>query len=534
MFIFYDTETSGLDRDFSQILQIALVFTDDDLNILSSKKVEAHGSPWVVPSPGALLTTGFSPDDLKNNKLSTFDMMKDVESWARGCHWPVIFSGYNTLGYDEQVLAQNLQGNLLSAGMTVTKDPATKQSNGRSDILTLVRAAAVYMPGVLTLKNTNERGTISMSLGNVAQQNGVALSGEDAHDAMNDIKATIGVAKLIQKAAPALWEQLTKLSTPEGVDEFLSRNKVFSYNRVSYGKSAAFVAATIPAGQKNGMEIMFDLSIDPAVCMAMTVEELKNCLGQAQRGYRGPKQPLLLADKNSQPILMPMDQAQAVTPYNYDEKLYATRADSLKKNAAFQQRLAQAATAIGLGQKPVGKISEQNIGVLLAGPVKDKVDAWLQEFHAADSWEKRATLAQGFIARFAKEINADPTLIRFAEFAERVVFEHAPDVLSADKQHEMKSYIARRVLDANPNAPYMTVAKARKELAEIEQDRATGKDRWKDVTDTQIRSLKLHYTAIEKEYAPYLAQAPANDDASAPRAESSNKQPPANNNAPKA
>ena len=84
MYIFYDTETTGLDKDFSQILQIALVFTDDKLNILSSKKIECRRSPWVVPTPGAMLTTGFVPDDLKNNPYSHFEMTKQPTS-ARVC-----------------------------------------------------------------------------------------------------------------------------------------------------------------------------------------------------------------------------------------------------------------------------------------------------------------------------------------------------------------------------------------------------------------------------------------------------------------
>ena len=54
--------------------------------------------------------------------------------------------------------------------------------------------------------------------------------------------------------------------------------------------------------------------------------------------------------------------------------------------------------------------------------------------------------------------------------------------------------------------------KARKELAEIEAERAQCKEKWKDVTDGEIRSLKLYYTALEKEYAPFAAvQPPVND-----------------------
>jgi len=86
----------------------------------------------------------------------------------------------------------------------------------------------------------------------------------------------------------------------------------------------------------------------------------------------------------------------------------------------------------------------------------------------------------------------------------------------------MKKHIASRLLNPDPKAPYMTIAKARKELEQIERERAAGKPRWKEVTDTQIRSLKLYYTAMEKEYAPYYtpatgaAPAPANDDKKTP------------------
>src|SRR3989304_1097145 len=122
MFVFYDTETTGLDKDFTQILQIALAFTDDDLNILSSKKLECRTSPWVVPSPGALLTTRFAPDDLKNNKYSNYEMMQEVKAWICEQHWPLTFVGYNSIGYDEPVLAQNLYQNLLDQGLTSSKN----------------------------------------------------------------------------------------------------------------------------------------------------------------------------------------------------------------------------------------------------------------------------------------------------------------------------------------------------------------------------------------------------------------------------
>ena len=230
MYIFYDTETSGLGKDFTQILQIALVFTDDNLNILASKKVDCRRSPWVVPSPGALLTTGFTPDDLKNSKNSNFEMMQEINQWVHSQYWPVIFAGYNSIEYDEPVLAQNFHMNLLDPGLTTAASPANGQKNSCFDVMTAVQAVQAYSPGALKLDILNEaidpQPSVKLSL--VAQQNGVLLSKEDAHDAMNDIKATVGVAKVVKKVAPQIWDHLHTLTTREGVEDFMAKNNVFT------------------------------------------------------------------------------------------------------------------------------------------------------------------------------------------------------------------------------------------------------------------------------------------------------------------
>lgn len=537
MYIFYDTETSGLDKDFSQILQIALVFTDDDMNILSSKKLDCRRSPWVVPSPGALLTTGFTPDDLKNSKNSNYEMMHEVDQWLRARYWPVIFSGYNTLGYDEEVMSQNLHQNLLEPFLTTQARKNGGQTNGRSDMMTMVKAVIAYMPGTLTLQTKNDFGSPSLSLINVAEQNGVPLSHDDAHDAMNDIKATIGVAKMLKKAAPAVWKQMTSLATEKGVKDFLANNKIFTHAVVSYGKGKGAVATAAASRAEDNAAVLFDLSYDPAPYMAMTVEELKNViLQQSPKGPHGksqPPRPFRFAQQDAQPILMPMELSDPIIPAGFDETLAQGRADMIKADTGFAQKLAQAASLAYAQEHPTPSKPqpEQRMHQEPSAPVKAKLEQWMKEFNATDEWKDSAKLIGDFYARFEEELKAEPAIRRFVQFAGRIVFEHAPEELSAEKQEHMNKHIAARVLNLDPNAPYMTIAKARKELAQIEQERAAGKAKWKDVTDTQIRSLKLYYTAIEKEYIPHLpgpqrfvnddAAKPATDDAQKPAAKKS-------------
>ncbi len=514
MFVFYDTETTGISKDFTQILQIGLLFTDDDLNILSTKKSDCRNSPWELPAPGALLITGFTPDDLKTSKLSNYEMMQEVNDWLRGHSWPITFIGYNSIEYDEPILAQNFYQNLLDPNLTTSGNNKNDQTNGRADIMYMVETAALFMPGALKLDILNYYGSPSMTLKNVARQNGVTLSDADAHDALNDIKATVGVAGVIKKAAPQIWEQALKLSTAAGVDKFLASNDVFTFTRFMHGAShgkppKSGVMTSLVEREGSTTQALFDLRTDPAPYLKMSVEQLKDVF-LAKESER----PFVLIRKEAQPVLMPMELSDAVLTKDDDEALYKKRAKAIKADKGFLDKVAKAALLAKdekLAAAPaVSPMPELLMDKEIAAPVQAKLDLWAKEFREAANWHDRAALADGFKARFKDELTADPSLERFERLAARLVFEHAPKELTAAKQETMKKFIAARILNPDLKAPYMTIAKARKDLAQIEWLRAKpDSDKWKEVTDTDIRKLKLYYTAVEKEFAAYAPVKPA-------------------------
>jgi exodeoxyribonuclease-1 len=517
MFIFYDTETSGLEKGFSQIFQMGLIFTDGDMNILSAKKIDCRRSPWVVPAPGAMLTTGFTPDVLKASKNSHFEMMQEVDQWIRAQKWPVVFSGYNTQGYDDEVLAANFHMNLLDPDTTTARDPKTGECNARHDLMVVVKAVQAWMPGALKLDIMNDQGYPSLKLMNVASQNGVALSADEAHDAMNDIRATVGVGKMLKKVAPDVWEHLLKLSTTDGVDDFIANNKVFNLTSV---------------GRRNGSgntELLFDLAYDPAPYMNMTVEQLKQIFIDADKkpakGQPYPPKPFRKLRRSEQPLIATVEMAAPVMPKDFDEKLANARADALRANKQFQENLAEAARLAkeATAKAPHAHTEQPEEGIFneLQEPVKGKLEQWKKEFAQAKSWKDAAGLVKDFYTRFEKEMEEEPSIRRFVKFAGRIVFEHAPEELAEEKQEAMRRFIAAHILNPDTGVPWMTVAKARAELQKIEDDRASAdpkkKNNWAHATDSQIRSLKLFYTALEKEYGPYLQQQP-----NAPVAPSSN------------
>jgi exodeoxyribonuclease-1 len=76
--IFYDTETTGIQKDFSQILQCGSVLTDSSLTAIDEQNIGCAPLPWVIPQPMAMLTN--KKIDLFNSNTSHYQMMKDLQS----------------------------------------------------------------------------------------------------------------------------------------------------------------------------------------------------------------------------------------------------------------------------------------------------------------------------------------------------------------------------------------------------------------------------------------------------------------------
>ena len=95
-FVIYDTETTGLETAFDQILQFAAIRTDDDLNEIDRFEIRCRLLPWVVPSPGALKATGITPSMLVDKNLPSHceamvQLNERLRSWS-----PAVFIGYNS------------------------------------------------------------------------------------------------------------------------------------------------------------------------------------------------------------------------------------------------------------------------------------------------------------------------------------------------------------------------------------------------------------------------------------------------------
>ena len=107
-YVFYDTETTGIETTFDQILQFAAIKTDDDLNELERVNIRCRLLPHIIPSPIALQVTHVTPAMLTDSALpSHYEMIRQIRdtllAWS-----PATFIGFNSMSFDENLLRQAL------------------------------------------------------------------------------------------------------------------------------------------------------------------------------------------------------------------------------------------------------------------------------------------------------------------------------------------------------------------------------------------------------------------------------------------
>ena len=132
--------------------------------------------------------------------------------------------------------------------------------------------------------------------------------------------------------------------------------------------------------------------------------------------------------------------------------------DVIRSDVDFRMRVGQA-LALRFADKEPSPHVEQRIYDGFPGR---QDQALMEQFHRVD-WEERATLA-GQIED-----------LRLSEFAYRLIYFERPDLLSAAKSAELKTWCAEHTLTEDENVPWTTVPKALREADDLLAD-ASGDD----------------------------------------------------------
>lgn len=428
-FVFYDTETTGIDTDFDQILQFAAIKTDGDLNELDRFEIRCRLLPHVVPAPGAMRVTGVSVSQLHDTAYCThYDMVRAIR--AKLMEWsPAVVLGYNSIDYDENILRQTFYKTLHPPYLTNTN------GNCRGDVLRMVRSSSVFAPDAIVIPVDDKKKPV-FKLDRVAPANGFDHSA--AHDALADVSATIHLCRLLMRKAPSVWSTGMRFSQKASVIDYVSSERMFCWCEFYFGAPYSWLVTPIGQNPDNRGEFyVYDLQIDPESLAILDDERLASRLG------RSPK-PVRRLKCNNAPMLTAIEDAPAFTAASsLSLEELERRADILEQDEGLRKRLI---VALEAGREPF-ETSPHIEKQIYDGfwPRSDEV--LMDTFHAVP-WEKRGVIAERF---------QDP---RLKTIALHLIHIERPDLLEKPICDEHDRARARRILGLDGDVPWLTLPKA--------------------------------------------------------------------------
>ena len=434
MLVFYDTETTGINRDFDQILQFAAVLTDENLNEIERINLRCRRLPWVVPAPMALWVTGVHPNQLDDPDLPSFyEMMSELACVLK--RWsPATFIGYNSIGFDEPLLQRAFWQTLHPPYVTVTN------GNARMDVFPVAQATSHLYEGVLKFPES-DKGRPVFKLDQLAPLNGFAH--ENAHDALSDVEATIHIARLIKNGAPKLWNHAVSHAAKSATANILRPGEPICVVE-HFSKPAVWWGLRLDSvGAKASQAMIARLDKDWAKLLELSAEEFCKALD-------GSPKPVRSIALNKAPIVFDEEQAAALfncIPPDHDY----WQLDFLLGDPARISRILQAYEDAA-EPWPEPEYLEQRIFENF--PIRSD-ERLMTEFHQED-WPGKAKLIRSFEDE------------RFQQLAQRLIYTNAPHLLDETDRARIDASIAERLNSSHEDKKlWRTLQAAKIEVSEV-------------------------------------------------------------------
>ena len=197
--LWHDYEAGGVHAKSAPPMQFAAVRTDLDLNVIDCPiDVYARLDCDKLPHPEAVAITHINPMKCMKEGLPEPEFFRRINqemSYPDTCT-----TGYNSMNYDEEVTRFGLWRSLIPV-----YNREFENNNSRWDLLPVMAAyASLKIPGVVI--PTNEEGQTTLKLEALAPANNIKQ--DNAHNALDDVFALVGLAKVLKRASPLLWDYL--------------------------------------------------------------------------------------------------------------------------------------------------------------------------------------------------------------------------------------------------------------------------------------------------------------------------------------
>lgn len=276
--LFYDYESFNISPRAGALSQFAAIKTDEDLNEISVYNVFCAPPTDMVPEVDACLVTGITPQHAQAEGFSEYDfagiIQKAMTSSPNTC-----IIGYNNINFDDEYTRQLFYRNL--------KDPYGwhfRNGNTRFDLSNMTRLVYALRPDIMNWPEVDvldEGGAvigrrISFKLEHLSAANGIVH--ENAHDALSDVRALIGLWRIIKAKAPDLFDTLFNLRFKYNAENIINGDLAGLFGYVNYKfKDTNYVSLMKKLGDsyKDKSKVWaWDLRIDPTPFIGMSNSEL--------------------------------------------------------------------------------------------------------------------------------------------------------------------------------------------------------------------------------------------------------------------
>tara|TARA_B100001123_G_scaffold429608_1_gene548370 strand:- start:147 stop:1571 length:1425 start_codon:yes stop_codon:yes gene_type:complete len=468
-YVFYDFETSGNNKDFDQILQIGAVLANDGFQIKDKIDISCRLKKDTIPAPEALLINKISIDQLKSGDISHYSLIqqlkKKFEEWSPAC-----FVGFNSIGFDEDVLRQGLFQSLDYPYLTTSKD------NRRMDVLKLARAVSAFAPNSIVVP-LGENNKQNFKLGNLTKVNQIDHS--NAHDAIADVNATLELAKKIKNNAPEVWDALLNYKKGDDIGRKFFSEDFVCYQDLVFGKLYNFAATFVcfhPVYGKSWLAA-FDLKHDPRPLLSLGFTEMKQALFSSPVKIRQ-------VSLNKMPVVLPKDYFSSLDDYKeVGLEEISERAKLVKENQEFCNKVFEILAEKAKEKKEVSSQDEQDYFpenfIHQSSIQMSKEDKTTLYKFQSGNWDEKAKTYFDFQDNVLKH------------FSRLLIYEENPDSLTQKELSEAEKGIAEKLLTTDQK-PWITIPDAMKKIDDLRANEDSDKKFLNDY-DLFIQDLESHH-----------------------------------------
>jgi exodeoxyribonuclease I len=471
-YFWHDYETFGADPRRDRPSQFAGVRTDANFEPIDAP-VSFFCKPTsdLLPHPEACLITGITP------QLAAREGIVEPEFFAR-IHEQIAQPGTCTLGYnsirfDDEVTRHGLWRNFF--------DPYGREwRNGcsRWDLIDALRMAYALRPQGIEWPR-RDGDLPSFRLEHLSNANGIKHA--QAHDALNDVMATLGLAKRFRKSQPKLFDYLFALREKRKAAALLDWNTgtpvLHASSRFSAerGCLAMVMPITQHPTQPNGV-IVVDLDADPSDLIELDASDIRDRVFVARADLPEDirRIPLKTVHVNKSPALAPIATLGGVDLARIG--LDVERCLIHRERLLSVQLLAQKVREVFSDQAAYPKADAESD--LYSGlPGNHDLDL------ATKVRRARPEQLKGFSDRFADA--------RYRELLFRYRARHYPGTLDNDEQQQWHDWKRQRMID-HPEPPERGADFLLGRIASLRRERAEDGSalRVLDQVESWIREVK--------------------------------------------